>query len=260
MNIRFIGVGSAFTTMDYYHSNMLITSDNGKKMLIDCGADARFSLSECQISDKNPAFLIDAVYISHLHSDHIGGLEWLAITTYFAQDVKKPKLFMEASTMEQLWNDSLKGGLGLTDKVMSLDDYFTCVPLQENGSFEWEGITFNLIKSLHISAGVKKVYSYALLINPTGLQDSNNTIFISTDTQFRSDTIIRIASKASVIFHDCETSVFKTGVHTHYDDLLTLPEHVRSKIWLYHYQPDYTQKPEEDGFKGFVAKGQEFKI
>jgi ribonuclease BN (tRNA processing enzyme) len=107
MKIKFLGVGSQFSTMEYYHSNMLITAQSGKKMLVDCGSDARFSLSESRIGPND----IDAVYISHLHGDHIGGMEWMAFSTYFAQNSKKPKLFAEKSLMDDLWNYSLRGGL-----------------------------------------------------------------------------------------------------------------------------------------------------
>lgn len=260
MIFDFIGVGSAFTTMDYYHSSILITADSQKKLLIDCGADIRFSLINNNLSSENPnlspALLIDAVYISHLHSDHIGGLEWLALNTYFSPKKKKPKLFSETVMMDKLWNNSLKGGLGcITNKIMTLSDYFTCMPIPENGSFLWEEINFTLLKVPHILAGTENIYSHGLLITDI---KSDNTVFISTDTQFQPDIITKIAETASLLFHDCETTSFKTGIHTHYDELLTLPKHIRKKMWLYHYQPDHPQQPEKDGFKGFVSKGQKF--
>ena len=41
---------------------------------------------------------------------------------------------------------------------------------------------------------------------------------------------------ADIIFHDCETLPFKSGVHAHYEDLKTLDDKTRKKMWLYHYQ------------------------
>ncbi|MDM8523453.1 hypothetical protein QUF80_08790 [Desulfococcaceae bacterium HSG8] len=46
MKIKFLGVGSAFTTPEYYQSNMPVTSRSGKQLLVDCGGDIRFSLGE----------------------------------------------------------------------------------------------------------------------------------------------------------------------------------------------------------------------
>ena len=91
MSIAFLGVGSAFTSAKDYQSNLLITAQSGKKMLIDCGSDARFSLAEWGLENNIEKLDIDAVYISHLHADHIGGLEWLAFSTYFNPNIPKPK-------------------------------------------------------------------------------------------------------------------------------------------------------------------------
>ena len=55
---------------------MILESEDGSKLLIDCGTDARHSLHELGLSYKD----IEHVYISHLHADHAGGLEWLGFS------------------------------------------------------------------------------------------------------------------------------------------------------------------------------------
>ena len=257
MQIKFIGVGSAFTTQEYYQSNILITARTGKKILIDCGSDIRFALGECGIHYNNICRPLDAVYISHLHSDHIGGMEWLAFSTYFRPECQKLKLFMEKDMMNDMWQNSLKGGLGCIEgKYMHLTDYFQCFPVPDLGTFEWGGIKFTLVRMPHVIAGYKNHYSYGLLIR----EKDGPTVFISTDTQFCPDIIKDIGKKADIIFHDCETSILKGLVHAHYDDLSTLPFEIKQKIWLYHYHPFPVQIPEEDDFRGFVAKGQMFEF
>lgn len=255
MKIKFLGVGSQFSTMEYYHSNMLITSQSGKKMLLDCGSDAKFSLSECRIAPND----IDAVYISHLHSDHIGGMEWMAVSTYFAKNRKMPKLFAEKGLMKELWDYSLKGGLEcIQGRCLKLSDYFDCSPAQEDGVFRWEGIGFTLKKMPHINSICRNHYSYGLLIE--NAVTNKLSVFITTDTQFQPDILKETSRRASLIFHDCETTRFKTTVHAHYDELRTLPPEIKRKIWLYHYQPNPPYIPEKDGFMGFVRKGQEFDL
>ncbi|MGL5193292.1 MAG: MBL fold metallo-hydrolase, partial [Chroococcales cyanobacterium] len=70
MKLTFLGSGSAFTVgANNYHSNVLLESDRGTKLLIDCGSDIRFSLHEAGYSHLD----ITDIYISHLHSDHAGG-------------------------------------------------------------------------------------------------------------------------------------------------------------------------------------------
>ena len=265
MKIKFIGVGSAFTTPEYYQSNMLITASSGKHLLLDCGSDIRFSLNEsghpsggALSGEEASAGGIDAIYISHLHSDHIGGMEWMAFKSYFGMDPEKPKLFMEEGLMHEMWNSSLKGGLGCIEgKCMHLTDYFECRPVDRGRAFEWEGIRFALVGMRHVMTGYKNHCSYGLLMREEERKEEE-AVFITTDTQFDPEVIRELSKKTLAIFHDCETSPFKSVVHAHYDDLRTLPEEVRRKMWLYHYQPHPGNDPKADGFSGFVKKGQEF--
>ena len=71
-------------------------------MLIDCGSDIKHSLFEQGLSHTD----IDAVYISHLHADHVGGLEWLGFSKLF-NDKKKPKLYISPKLQTELWNNVL---------------------------------------------------------------------------------------------------------------------------------------------------------
>ncbi len=257
MNIKFIGVGSAFTTIDYYQSNMLITAKSGKKLLLDSGTDIRFSLGESDIDAGNIGQHIDAIYISHIHADHVGGLEWIAFNTYFNPNAPTPKLFMNDETIDKLWNQSLRGGLKCIEgKNMHLSDYFECHPVKNN-DFIWETIHFTLWRMPHVVASPEDNYSYGLMMTENG---SSKKTFISTDTLFQPEVLTRISNDADLIFHDAETSPFRTGVHAHYDDLVTLPREIKQKMWLYHYQPNPDRDPVKDGFRGFVIKGQEFDI
>jgi ribonuclease BN (tRNA processing enzyme) len=256
--IQFIGVGSAFTSREYYQSNALIHSSTGKKLLIDCGSHAQFALEELGINNGNLGQEIDGVYISHLHADHIGSMEWLALVTYFNPNSKRPKLYSVQSLMSDLWNRSLRGGLEtLEGKIANLTDYFECYPVRINSSFVWENIRFTPFQTVHVVSGMKIQHSYGLLINEIG---SEHTVFFSTDMQFAPYQMRKFYEQADLIFHDCETAPFKSGVHAHYEDLNTLPKSLKKKMWLYHYQPNPEQNAEKDGFLGFVKKAQTIKI
>ena len=253
MKIKFLGVGSAFTTLDYGQSNMVLTGKSGKKMLIDCGGDARLFFQDYNLNIED----IDSIYISHLHSDHIGGMEWFAFVSYFIPGYGPPDLYMEKNIMGEIWESSLKGGLKCIEgKVMDLKDYFKCHAIKENESFVWDGIKLTPIKLPHITTSTIVFYSYGLIIED--LSTKAKPIFLTTDTKFCPDLISEIMEESELIFHDCETTDFQTTVHAHYDELCTLPETIRKKMWLYHYQPNPIQDPIKDGFKGFVTKGQEF--
>ena len=252
--IQFIGVGSAFTTSEYFQSNALIISESGRKLLIDCGSHAQFALNELGINNANVGQEIDGVYISHLHADHVGSMEWLALVTYFNPACKRPKLYAVQSVMGDLWNRSLRGGLEtLEGKIANLTDFFDCRPVRINSSFSWENIRFTPFQTVHVVSGMMIQHSYGLLIQEEG---SDHRVLFTTDTQFAPYQMRKLYDQADLIFHDCETAPFKSGVHAHYDDLSGLPAEIKGKMWLYHYQPNPPQNPKKDGFLGFVKKAQ----
>ena len=169
-------------------------------------------------------------------------MEWLALSTYFAREPHRLKLFGEEHLLEKLWNNSLRGGLEcLQTKCMTLADYFTCHAVAEGGAFHWEGIRFTIVKMLHIVGTGCSHHSYGLLIDSG--EPGSRSVFISTDAVFQPELLQEIAAQAELIFHDCETSPHKTGVHAHYDELCTLPATIKEKIWLYHYQAHSSYSP-----------------
>lgn len=260
-NIVFLGVGSAFTTSEYYQSNLLVTAESGKKLLVDCGSDARFSLAEWALNRGIPSPVIDAVYTSHLHADHIGGLEWLAFSSYFNPNAPKPKLFAVDDVLNLLWSDALRGGLGyINDKMMILSDYFDIQPLLPDESFIWEGIRFTNLRMLHVRNSYRNVHSYGLVIKRV---DGGPAYLFSSDVLFDSGLVNQLKiwePKVNFFFQDTETMPFRTNVHAHYEDLCTLPDPIRQKMWLYHYNPKPLFMPQNDGFLGFVKKGQIFNL
>lgn len=256
--IQFLGVGSAFTLPESmnaplekcdWQSNLLVHSDKGKKLLLDCGSDVRFSLRERGYTCKD----VDALYISHAHADHVGGMEWLAFSTYFGPHAKRRALFCSASVATPLWNQSLRGGLeSLEGKAADLTEYFDLRRVPKNGHFLWEGIRFELIQVVHIMAERIIKHSYGLMIR----EGEGKKVFWTSDTQFCPNQINKFYNEADVILHDCETG-FKSGVHAHYDELTTLSAGIKRKMYLYHYQPGAPEKKDAtaDGFAGFIRKG-----
>lgn len=253
MKLQFAGCGSQFASREQYQSNMVLTAASGRRMLIDCGTDAKFSLSELNLAPAD----LDAVYISHLHADHIGGMEWLALSTLFSPEEKRLVLFCEEETLDDLWTKSLRGGLDrIGGRDMVLSNYFDCRPLASNGSFAWEGLDLELVPTAHIPTPTSTLYCYGLLINPPEV--GAGAVYLTADTQYKPEGLMPHYQRASLILHDCETAPVHSSVHAHYDDLITLPADIRGKMWLYHYQLDPPQDAAADGFAGFVTKGQTF--
>ena len=251
-----VGTGSAFNTKDF-QTNFLLEAPSGKRLLVDLGTYGPIALERFGVHGGNVGQMIDGVYVSHLHADHIGGLEWLAFCTYFHPDKIKPKLYCVSGLMQQLWQKSLRGGLGsVQGKTNTLMDYFEGHPLKVNEVVYWEGLELQPVQTVHIMNGMEIVPSYGLLVRE--VNDRRHwpyDVFITTDTQFCPKQIQDFYDMAGLILHDCETAPYFSGVHAHYDDLKTLPEKTRKKMLLCHYQPNPSQEPVPDGFRGFLKRG-----
>lgn len=251
LSITFLGSGSAFSLEPgNYQSNLLLQKDNDT-MLIDAGGDLRFSLNDQGLGYSD----IKNVYITHLHADHIGGLEWLALNTYFDPNYEgKPSLFASETIIHDLWNKSLSGGLcTLATQLATLETYFNVHPLTLEKKFTWNGVSFKLVQAVHIVSDHVLQPCYGLMI-----YYHNTSIFFTADTQLALHQLQDFYKEADIIFHDCETSERISGVHAHYSELVQLPPELKKKIWLYHYNSGVLPNAEADGFLGFVKKGQSF--
>jgi ribonuclease BN (tRNA processing enzyme) len=248
--MTWLGTGAAFT-MNNRQSNILLTSDSGKNLLIDAGSDVRHSLWRVDKSHLD----IDGVYVSHLHADHIGGMEWLSLMTYFDPRYKEnPKLFIHESLRTRLWKNALSAGLEtLQTTVADLNTFYNVEPVMKNGCFNWEGTEFQLVQTVHVVSGREFENSYGLLFKINEKQ-----IFITSDSQHCPAQLNDFYKMSDVIFQDCETLPFKSGVHAHYSELVSLPEEVKKKMFLYHYNDGELPDAEADGFLGFIKQGQVF--
>lgn len=250
MRLTFLGTGSAFVVGDNFQSNCLIELDNKKKLLIDCGTDARHSLFAHGLTYHD----IDNVFISHLHNDHAGGLEWLGLTRKFDSSCEAATLHISDKLVKALWETILSGSMRtLEEKEADIHDFFKVSLINEPATFEWSSIQFQLIKTKHYFSNHQQVPSYGLFFTVNG-----QTVFYTSDTQFTPELLMPYFKKADIIFHDCEVATQKSGVHANYEDLITLDEDIKAKMWLYHYSNVALPDAKKAGFLGFARKGQVF--
>jgi ribonuclease BN (tRNA processing enzyme) len=239
LQIQMIGTGSAFSK-SYYNNNALVRS-NGFTLLIDCGFTAPRALFELNI----PFPQIDAVFVSHIHADHIGGLEEMAFQLKYRYQ-HKLKLLVPETLIAPLWEHSLRGGLeNIAEGITCLEDYFDVVPLSEGKHELHPGLHMEMTQTEHIPH--KSSYSVIL----------NDTVFYSADAKFDYELLLQLSDQRGVlhILHDCVLGG-SGAVHATLDELLTLPEHVQRKVLLMHYSDNM---PEYIGRTGSMSFIEQFK-
>jgi glyoxylase-like metal-dependent hydrolase (beta-lactamase superfamily II) len=235
---------------------LLEVADHGggtARLLIDCGSDARRALAALGLSQRD----VEAVFISHLHGDHVGGLEWLGFTTYFDPEARRPRLFVPESLVTPLWDNCLRAPMEVLDHGLGhLEDFFDVIPLGPDRPLTWRGLTLDLAPTEHLRA------NDGLTMTSFGLRIPGPTrkAYFTSDSRFDPETLGAHYAWADVIFQDCETAGRVSGAHTHYRDLLTLPAEVRGRMWLYHYHGGPKPDCRADGFLGWVEAGQCFHL
>ena len=202
MEITVIGCGNAFSERNFNQS--FVVEEDGRKLLIDCGYQVPTALRAGGISYQE----IDDIYISHLHADHVGGLEFIAFQRYNwaakprQADEKSPRIIGNKQLLEDLWQKSLRGGLeSMEGFVANLGTFFHPLPVEPNQSFEWQGWDVELIQQIHVMSGSIIMPSFGLLFSKPG----HKTVYFVTDSQHCSPRQIEdFYRRADIIFQDSE--------------------------------------------------------
>lgn len=233
---QIIGCGHS-ESLDHFNNNALVKSPYGV-MLIDCGHTAKHALDNLGMDFSN----IDAIFITHVHGDHVFGLERAAYELKFLHK-KKIKLIFHESIAEELWDFTLKGSLGQNSEgTCELNDYFDVVELS-NDSFECLGNFYQTFRVVHTNN--KPTYGLCL----------NEKIFYSSDTIAIPEIIKKY--NFEIGFHDVTLTDWNP-VHASLESLIKLyPEEIRRKLYLMSYQDNWMeyQRLVNKEFKGFAKQG-----
>lgn len=258
LELVFLGVGTAFTKKNFNNNMIIIKGDT--HILVDFGYNAPISLE--LNTGLNPTD-IEVFLPTHSHADHIGGIEYLALLNryYGTKTLKKPKLKL-ITTKEYskvFWNNSIKGGLEWNEASesgkMRLQDYFDVIltdPIHTYSRNKYRtvfgGITLEHFGTNHIpdTARTQKqaFISYGLMID--------DKVMFSGDTKFDRSLMEIYADTAEIIFHDC--SFTDNPVHASFNELKSLPDKWKRKMFLMHYTDDWEDFDASE-FAGFARPG-----
>ncbi|MCR4940479.1 MAG: MBL fold metallo-hydrolase [Treponemataceae bacterium] len=257
LSLFFLGTGSAFTKTNF-QTNLLVIKGKDH-ILIDCGTLCSRAFAKCGLSIKN----IDNFHVTHSHADHIGGLEEVAFLNRYG-DNKTLSMYITPEYRDVLWENSLKGGLAYGEESdgpsLTFADYFTIKelkPIENSPRPFYEtycgSINLKIFRTKHVP---NKHGDWSTTFHSTGVVIDDKIIFTG-DTIFDRDLIDWLDSiypSSPAIFHDCQ--FYKGGVHASYEELLSLPENIRKKMYLCHYGDNRKGfHPKKDGFAGFARHG-----
>jgi hypothetical protein len=243
----FVGTGDAFSRR-FGHTNVLIEAGDICAML-DFGHLAPQRLEDLGYSLGQ----LTHVIVSHIHADHIGGLEELAFVSRFVHQYR-PKLLAPLGLSGLLWQHSLRGGLEMIAddegqaRHCALESYFEVEELEES----WHSlgpISVLPFRTDHVPGKD----SWGFVVRD---EETDDRMIFGCDTrtphpQLMAEPIGEDFARGP-IFHDCQ--LMKGGVSAIHVPLgkIHYPEGVQERIVVVHYSDrieEHLDRIEEAGLK-----------
>jgi ribonuclease BN (tRNA processing enzyme) len=216
-----IGSGDAFGTGGKFHTCFWLENE-GKNILIDCGANAPLAIKKAGKSIDD----IDAIFITHFHGDHFGGLPFLL--TELAYVVKDTDHVID-----------ILGPEGVQRRVLDLQEAMYA------GSLEYiEPITRFHEYSQTSELLDLKIQSFPAIhseqSNPKGIriEMSDRSMAYSGDGEW-SDSLIQMSESTDLMIIECYDFDKQTPGHLNYK---TIEKNRRllkcSELYLTHHGPE----------------------
>ena len=221
LEVTTIGVGDTFTARAF--TTALLVRADGFTLAIDCPDTYRKVLAASGFATTD----VGHVILTHVHGDHMNGLEGFAYLKRFAEN-RRLGLSVVPEVRDVLWDKRLVASMGqLWDgakmNAMGFADYFEETPLS------WEKATAIGPFTVRTRRTIHHVPTSALLIEYDG-----KVVGYSADTAFDPDLIAWLSS-ADLVFHETNYG----PAHTPYASLAALPKDVRDKMRLLHYPDEF---------------------
>ncbi|MGH8121591.1 MAG: MBL fold metallo-hydrolase [Rudaea sp.] len=214
LSLRFLGVGSA-AAVDLGSPGAVLECDGEPLLLIDCGPETLTRY--LGVYNAAPR----AIYITHTHMDHVGGLERLFYRTYFDPVLKgQVRIYAHAALVPHLQARVADYPNVLAEGGANFWDAFQLIALSRG--FWHAGLWFDVFATRHHLP----MTSFGLALR--------GAFAWTGDTRPIPEMLAQYAGGSELVAHDC--GLQGNPSHTGVDDLQReYPPDLRSRLLIYHY-------------------------
>jgi ribonuclease BN (tRNA processing enzyme) len=213
-SLHFLGTGAA-NAVELGSSSAVLERNGEPLLLIDCGPDTL---------DRYVAAygcMPHALYLTHTHMDHVGGMERLFTRLWFDERLRgQTRIFTHAALVPWLQTRVADYPGVLAEGGVNFWEAFRLVPCSRG--FWLDGYWFDVFATRHHRPGT----SFGLALA--------GSFAFTGDTRPISEMLAQFAGRDEVIAHDC--GLVGNPSHTGLDDIeREYDAALRSRLALYHY-------------------------
>jgi len=200
MRITLLGTGAAFADPDRAQSGILVTLDNGRHYLFDCGAGITRNMVRANVSPAD----VTAVFLTHLHHDHICDFPLFVITGWMWDREDAPIVIGPKGT-RHFCRNLFEGGAFKADfesrsyyprrqknLVAVRPEVIECEP---GIAYQDEHVTIRCDWVEHIPRQISECFGVRL-------EAEGKVVAFSGDTA-PCDAMVRLGQGADVLIHEC---------------------------------------------------------
>lgn len=212
--LRFLGVGNA-SAVELGSANATLERDGRPWLTIDCGAEGLSAYL------AHYGTMPEAVFLTHVHLDHVAGFERLFVASYFDPERRgKVRLYVPATVVPLLHQRIGDYPNVLAEGGVNFWDAFQVIPV---GTAFWhDGVRLEVFPARHHWPET----AYGLRLR--------GSLVWTGDTRPIPETLAKFAAEDELVAHDC--SLHGNPSHSGIDDLeREYSAELLQRCLLYHY-------------------------